>query len=201
MTTDAFDTILVAAQAGAEWAVAELYRTHNPRLVSYLRVREPQDHADIASETWLDVARNLTSFHGSANAFDRWIFTVARHRLVDHWRAKARRPVDPTPDTELQGAPVPSAEMAALDGRLADEAAQRILDLLPADQAEVVLLRVVAGLDVDDVAAITGKRPGTVRVAQHRALKRLAKELGPSGNAGEEGSGGTPRDAQAPSTP
>jgi RNA polymerase sigma-70 factor, ECF subfamily len=58
-----------------------------------------------------------------------------------------------------------------------DEAIRRITALLPPDQAEIVLLRVVAGLSVDDVAGITGRRPGTVRVLQHRALRRLAERL------------------------
>jgi RNA polymerase sigma-70 factor (ECF subfamily) len=75
------------------------------------------------------------------------------------------------------------------------------VDLLPADQAEVVLLRVVGGLDVAVVAQLTGRRPGTVRVIQHRALKRLAKELDRERNGAKEVSDGTDRDAQAPIPP
>ena len=58
-----------------------------------------------------------------------------------------------------------------------DEAVRKIVALLPPDQAEIVLLRVVGGLPVEEVAAITGRRPGTVRVLQHRALRRLAERL------------------------
>ena len=56
-------------------------------------------------------------------------------------------------------------------------ATRRIVAILPADQADVILLRVVADLSVDQVAQIMGKRPGTVRVLQSRALKRLAERL------------------------
>jgi RNA polymerase sigma-70 factor (ECF subfamily) len=69
----------------------------------------------------------------------------------------------------------PAEEVAALvDG---SDAVRRIAALLPAVQAEIVLLRVVGELSVEEVAAIVGKRPATVRVAQHRALRRLAREL------------------------
>jgi RNA polymerase sigma-70 factor (ECF subfamily) len=192
-----------AGTAAASTAQAATARaaTARRRLVRYLRARAPRDHADLASDTWLDVARNLQAFEGTEDDLTRWIFTVARHRLVDHWRRAQRRPVVPVPDGSLDPGIAPSAEADAFAGALAYEAVERILALLPPEQAEVVLLRVVAGLDGESVAAITGRRPGAVRVAQHRALKRLARQLGPRGNAEEERSGGPPRDAHAPSTP
>jgi RNA polymerase sigma-70 factor (ECF subfamily) len=51
------------------------------------------------------------------------------------------------------------------------------LTCLAPDQAEVIFLRVLAGLDVEDVAAVLGKTPGAVRVLQHRALRRLREQL------------------------
>ena len=67
----------------------------------------------------------------------------------------------------------PEAEVVAASA--GDDAARRIVALLPADQAEVILLRVVADLSVDQVAKIVGKRPGNVRVLQSRGLKRLSE--------------------------
>ena len=66
-------------------------------------------------------------------------------------------------------------EAAALDAVSADEVRRRLVELLPPDQADVVLLGVVGGLDTRRIADVLGKRPGTVRVLQHRALRRLAK--------------------------
>ena len=78
--------------------------------------------------------------------------------------------------TELAGIAGPdNPEATALDALDADEVRRRLVERLPADQADVVLLRVVGGLDVRRVAGVLGKRPGTVRVLQHRALRRLAK--------------------------
>ena len=178
MIGDAFETTLAAAQTGAEWALAALYRDLNPRLLRYLRARAGQDADDVASATWVDVSRNLNGFTGGEDDFRGWLFTITRRRLSDHRRTLARRPADPVPaETLVAHDAVPDAAEAALAGRLGDAAARQIVAVLPPDQADVVLLRVVAGLSVDEVAARTGKRPGAVRVLQHRALKRLAQEI------------------------
>lgn len=173
-----FSSTLLAAQAGAEWAIAVLYQANQPRLLRYLRAQAGQDAEDIASDTWLDAARNLPAFTGDEDAFRGWLFTIARRRLIDHRRREQRHPSTPTSGDRPLAAVSPSAEADALAGRLGDEAARRIVASLPDDQAEIVLLRVVAGLDVDQVAAMTGRRPGTVRVLQHRALRRLARRIG-----------------------
>lgn len=178
MLGEEFASTLAGAQAGGEWAMAILYQANQPRLLRYLRAQAGQDAEDIASDTWLDAARNLPSFTGDADAFRGWLFTIARRRLTDHRRRQQRRPSTPTADDRLLDATSSSAEAAAMAGRLGDEAARRIVASLPADQAEIVLLRVVAGLEVDQVAEITGRRPGTVRVLQHRALRRLARQIG-----------------------
>jgi RNA polymerase sigma-70 factor, ECF subfamily len=186
---DQFLGILTAAQEGGDWAVAILYRSLHPALVGYLRSRAGDEAEDLAAETWLAVARGLRAFSGDEAAFRSWVFTIAHRRLVDHHRAKARRlrthtltPGDGSGGTAEDG---PSPEPASPDdpagetvaAMTSDAAVRRIVSLLPADQAEIVLLRVVAGLPVDDVAQITGRRPGTVRVLQHRALRRLAERL------------------------
>lgn len=201
MSPEEFETTLLAAQAGADRAVAVLYRAHNPRILRYLRAQEPTEYADIAADTWLDAARNLRRFKGTDDDLAGWLFTIARRRLSDHRRAKRRRPVDPVPDTALANLTSVSAEAVVFSGTLGDDEARRVVELLPADQAEVILLRVVGGLDVEVVARMTGRRPGTVRVMQHRALKRLAKELDKKRNGRQEMSDGTNRDAQAPHPP
>jgi RNA polymerase sigma-70 factor (ECF subfamily) len=172
-----FRTILAAAQAGAEWAFAELYRDLHPRILRYLRALEPSEAEDLASEVWLDTARALDRFHGDEQAFRAWAFTIARRRLVDLRRQRARRPAVPTPmEGIIERGGIGNAEQEAMTA-LTTEAAIARIATLPSNQAEVVLLRVLAGLSVREVAAIVGKRPGTVRVLQHRALRRLAREV------------------------
>jgi RNA polymerase sigma-70 factor, ECF subfamily len=171
-----FESVLLAAQTGDQRALGLIYKTNQPRLLRYLRAAEPRDAEDIASDAWLDACRNLTSFHGDEDAFRGWLFTIARRRLVDHRRRRARRPAEPRAELD-DATTTPSAEDDAVAGRLGDEAATRIVSALPAEQAEVVMLRVVADLSVAQVAEIVGKKPGAVRVLQHRALHRLAESL------------------------
>jgi RNA polymerase sigma-70 factor (ECF subfamily) len=174
-----FDDVLRAAQAGAEWAVERLYREYAPSLLRYLQARAPGESEDLASQTWLAVAEGLPEFEGGEEHFRRWLYTVANRRLIDSLRRRSRAnghaiSLDEVGHT-LASPSDPAAEVT--DAIAGDQAARLIAALLPAEQAEVVLLRVVAGLSVDEVAAVTGKRPGTVRVIAHRALRRLAVAL------------------------
>jgi RNA polymerase sigma-70 factor (ECF subfamily) len=176
---DEFGPVLAAAQGGEDWAVARLYRSLQPGILRYISAREPHDAEDIASQVWLEVARGLARFDGGEEEFRAFVFTVARRRLSNARRSRFRRRTDLVPLAEHVG-PAPSiddpaAEVAAMiDG---DAAVRRITEILPADQAEIVLLRVVGDLSVEEVARIVGKRPATVRVAQHRALRKLARTL------------------------
>jgi RNA polymerase sigma-70 factor (ECF subfamily) len=172
-----FETVLAAARSGAEWALAVLYRDMQPPLLRYLQIQEPTEADDLASEVWLDVAAGLGRFQGDEESFRRWFFTIARRRVLDWRRRRSRRRTDPAPphafaDVESSH-DVEGEALAAISTR---EALAHIASL-PAAEAEVIALRVIAGLDAKGVAAITGRSPGSVRVLQHRALKRLADVL------------------------
>lgn len=170
-----FVSCLSGAQDGEEWAFAALYRDVNPPLLRYLGAHAPSMAEDIAAETWLAVVRQLGSFRGDEGAFRGWLFTIARRRLIQHWREMGRRPVVVLPLEMLPDRASPDDPEAAGVAKLsAQEAASALAAVLTRDQADVVLLRMLAGLDVDQVAQILGKRPGTVRVLQHKALRRLA---------------------------
>jgi len=171
------DDALRRARAGDESGFLELWRALQPRLLRYLRVHSGDGCEDIAAETWLQIVRDLPSFIGTADGFRGWLFTIARHRAIDAARAKAARPVVPIGDVGAAGRPTfaPSAESEAMD-RLSTEQALALVASLPSDQAELVALRVIAGLDVAAVAAIVGKSPGAVRVSVHRGLRALSRD-------------------------
>jgi RNA polymerase sigma-70 factor (ECF subfamily) len=176
-----FEEILAAAQLGVEWALTVLYREHQPGLLAYLRAHAPGEAEDLASEVWIDVARALPGFEGGADGFRRLLFTVGRRRVIDHGRKQVRRRTDPTDVDALSAiAGRDDPQGAVLAQAEGDEATRRIRALLPAEQAEIVLLRVVAGLSVAEVAEIVGRRPAAVSVIQHRALRRLARDLDPA---------------------
>lgn len=172
-TADLADA-LRASRGGDDAAVAQLFRALHPQLLRYVRHQAPDVCEDLVAETWLAAARLLPRFEGGAGDFRALLFSIARRRVVDHYRARARRP---TP-VELDGAPVPEAPdpgETVIEALSSDEAVEAMLRGLPPDQAEVLLLRVVGDLRVDEVAAVTRRTAGAVRVLQHRALRRLAR--------------------------
>jgi RNA polymerase sigma-70 factor (ECF subfamily) len=188
VTETTFGGILAAARLGEEWAVAALWRDVHPRLLRYLRVAAPRAAVeDLASDVWLDIAGGLGRFEGDRRAFLRFAFTICRRRVIDAGRREGRRRTDPAPPEAL--AERGPAGDGGLEARLALDAALARLANLPRDQAEVVLLRVVVGLDADSVGEILGKRPGTVRVLQHRGLERLAAALAGERSVTNEGPG------------
>jgi len=178
---DDFARVLAEAQAGNDDQFAVLWRDANPALLRYLRVLAPENADDIAAETWVHVVRGLTRFVGDEAAWRAWLFTTARRRLIDQVRTRKRHPAEPLDDVSVADLPrSPDAAQVALDN-LATQSAIALLSQLPAPQADVIMLRVVAGLDTDAVAEILGKTPGNVRVMAHRGLKRLEELLGRAG--------------------
>ncbi|HEX4176296.1 MAG TPA: sigma-70 family RNA polymerase sigma factor [Acidimicrobiales bacterium] len=173
-----FDAAIAAAQGGDNEAVAFLYDQIQPVLLRYLRWQEASVAEDIASEVWLAVAEGLQRFDGDEAAFKGWIFTIARRRLADHRRRVGRRNTRVLPTGALPQLLAEDDPAELVTSRMsAQEAITELTSVLPAEQAEVLMLRVVGGLPVEEVARVVGKRPGTVRVLQHRALRRLASQL------------------------
>jgi RNA polymerase sigma-70 factor (ECF subfamily) len=171
---------LYRARKGDEQGFRLLYRALQPGLLRYLRGMVSDDAEDVASEAWAQIARDLGTFSGDADGFRGWTVTIARNRALDHLRRQRRRPVASPSNAfaELdERASEDDTETRAMES-VATDAAIALIASLPRDQAEAVLLRVVVGLDVASVAKILGKRPGAVRTATHRGLKRLADQLG-----------------------
>jgi RNA polymerase sigma-70 factor (ECF subfamily) len=174
----AFAVAFAAARQGDERALAVLWRELHPALLRYLSAVDPGAAEDIASDTWLEVTRRLDRFSGDERAFRGWLFTIARHRLIDARRRAARHrtaPVAWLPDRP--GVDDPAADVL-ID--LSTRESLRLVSQLPREQAEAVLLRVMHGLDTDEVAEILGKQPGNVRVLSHRGLRNLARRLTPA---------------------
>jgi RNA polymerase sigma-70 factor (ECF subfamily) len=129
---------------------------------------------------WLEVARALTKFDGGEDGFRAYVFTIARRRMLNARRGRARRRADTVPMEALTGT-IPAIDDPAAEAAAKIDSAAAVAGIvarLPAEQADIVLLRVVARLSVEEVATIVGKRAATVRVIQHRALRKLARELG-----------------------
>ena len=186
-----FDEVLQAAQEGSEQAAATLWRDLQPALLRYARAGDPGAAEDVTSEVWLEAARSLRSFRGGETDFRAWMFTIARHRLIDHRRKLSRRRDAPAPWVPERAADQ-DPEADALTS-LSTAGAVALLRELPPAQAEAVLLRVVADLDTAEVARIMGRRPGAVRVLQHRGLRTLAVRLAADGASARSVGAARPR--------
>jgi RNA polymerase sigma-70 factor, ECF subfamily len=170
---DVLADALARASMGDEAGFLALWRALQPRLLRFLRVIGCDDPDDVASETWLQVVRDLHKFSGGEEDFRRWLFTIGRHRAIDAARARSRRPAEPVSSGLEILADSQLVEDQVLDG-MSVRGAVALLAGLSRDQAEAVALRVIAGLDTTDVAEILGKSAGAVRIALHRGLKTLA---------------------------
>jgi len=172
---DDFDDVLARARSGDETAFLRLWENLQPRLLRYLRVLGCDETDDVASETWLQAVRDLRRFDGGADDFRCWLFTIGRHRVVDASRTRARsRSRLLAMATAALPDPSP-VEDEVLDGMSTRQAVALVAGL-SRDQAEVVALRIIAGLDTAAVASILGKSPGAVRIALHRGLRALAAD-------------------------
>jgi RNA polymerase sigma-70 factor (ECF subfamily) len=173
---EAFAQLLSAAQAGGQWAYERLYRSLAPAVAGYLRVQGAMEPDDLTSEVFERAFSALGSFSGDEARFRSWVFTIAHHRLTDEWRRAARRPVRADCD-------VP--ERAGDDGdvedevarRLATERVRRLCEGLVPDQRDVLLLRMLAALTVDEIADALGKSPGAVKALQRRGLAALRRSM------------------------
>jgi RNA polymerase sigma-70 factor (ECF subfamily) len=178
MIGPSFPSVLAAAQRGDAEALGKLWSDLQPRLLRYFAVAASAEAEDLASETWLGVIRGLDRFQSGEPAFRAWVFSIARHKLLDWRRRAARWATEDMPPNGLVERAAPDDPAAdALEG-LSTRAVLAEVAALPADQAEAIVLRVVAGLDVQRVAEIMGKSPGTVRVLTHRGLRRVAARMG-----------------------
>ena len=171
-----FASVLARAQGGDEAAFARLWRDLNPPLLRYLSLGgDPAE--DIASDTWATVVKGLRRFRGDESGWRAWVFTVARRRAIDAGRRRARSAEREVAWRQWQVETLGADPADSVTERMDTDAALRIVGQLTPLQAEVIVLRVLTGLDVDEVARIVGRSPGSVRVAAHRGLRRLEQIL------------------------
>ncbi|MFF8992861.1 RNA polymerase sigma factor [Streptomyces sp. NPDC014983] len=177
------------AQDGDEAAFAVAYRIVQPGLLGYLRGLVGEDAEDVAADAWLEIARDLGRFTGDGAGFRGWTATIARHRALDHLRRRRARPRTTALDQDVLDRAAPNSTHDQALESLSTARALELVRALPRDQAEAVLLRVVVGLDGPAAARVLGKRPGAVRTAAHRGLKRLGRALAPEPGVTDAGPG------------
>lgn len=152
------------------WTAEEAFRTLAGPVLAYLRGQGAPDPDDLLGEVFLQVARSIGGFVGGERDLRRWVFAIARNRFVDDRRRRSRRP-------QVGGDVVPDRAVELPAG--GDDDLRAALATLTADQREVIGLRFVADLSLEEVAEVTGRPLGAVKSMQHRALAALARALDP----------------------
>jgi RNA polymerase sigma-70 factor (ECF subfamily) len=182
-----FEQVLAAAREGAGWAFSRLYEDLAATVAGYARAQGAGDPDDLTSEVFLAAFTTLTSFAGNEAQFRSWVFTIAHRRIIDDRRARTRRPppqsLDAHPGRADDGRVARPAEDEAFEALGMDRVREVLAKLAP-DQRDVIALRVIADLPVDDVAAALGKQPGAVKALQRRALASLRRHLAAEGVSG-----------------
>ena len=171
------DQALAAAQAGDEAAFVLLYRHLQPRLLRYATALAGQDADDVTAEAWLHITRDLRRFRGGMDAFRGWAATIVRHRAIDAARSRIRHPATPTEREVLDECPASDDTADGALDRISSKKAISMIAALPQSEAEAVLLRTVIGLDTTTAGQVLRKKPGAVRIAAHRGLRKLAEQL------------------------
>ena len=173
-----FDRLLVAARRGDESAWTALYLDLAPVVTGYLAGQRCPSSEDVASETLLQVVRDLHRFDGDETAFRSWVFTIAHHRLVDARRHVAARPAEPatTEVLERNGAPLSFEDPTIAN--LGPTELDHLLEVTTPDQRDVMLLRYVADLTLHEVAEVLGKDYNAVKALHRRAMDALRNHLG-----------------------
>jgi len=174
-----FATLLAAAQSGVEWGSTTLWVEYSPAITAFLRARGSREPEDLSSEVFLAVFDRLPQFVGDEMQFRSFVFSVAYRRLVDEFRRHARRGESAEWTADGDSRSSPSAEEDVID-RLGENTTLSLLNALPDDQRDVMVLRIIADLTVDQIGKVIGKRPGAVKALQRRALERLRKKVSPA---------------------
>jgi RNA polymerase sigma-70 factor (ECF subfamily) len=180
---------LRAAQLGRPAAWNELFRVLSPAVGGYLRMRGARDVDDLTSEVFLGMFRNLDSFSGDEAAFRSWVFVIAHRRLQDERRRFLRRPQPDSFDAHVAYAEAATGPREPAGGDVEDDAlralatdrVQQICARLAPDQADVLLLRILGDLTIEQVAEVLGKSSGAVKQLQRRALAAVQKLLDKQG--------------------
>ncbi len=170
------DEVVAAACAGEPDALRYVYEALAPTVLGYLRSRGVSDPEATTSEVFLAVLPKLAHLRGGAAGLRTLVFSVAHARMVDDRRSQARRPRTVEYEPGADDRPVPSAEDDALQ-RIAAQRVQDVLAQLPPDQREVIRLRIIADLSIDQVASVMGRSPGAIKQLQRRGLIALRAVL------------------------
>lgn len=183
---DRLDAAVAEAVAGSRDALREVLETIRPIVVRYIRARLGTAERvglsadDVAQEVCMAAIQALPRYQDQGRPFLAFVYGIAAHKVADAHRAAGRNRSEPTDSVPERYSLESGPEQMALQ---ADSASRmnKLLEILPEKQREILILRIVVGMSAEETAEAVGSTPGAVRVAQHRALARLKSEITAAG--------------------
>lgn len=177
---DHFGGVLNAARLGHEWAWREIYGDLAPSVLGYVRARGAVDPEALVGEVFLHVVRDIQRFDGPPTAFRSWVFVIAHHRLLDDFRRRSRRPQEVHDEVADERCTKVDVEDVVVSAASTDEV-RAVISMLSPPQREVLLLRIVGGLSVEETALVLGKRRGAVKALQRRGVEAIRMRVSTDG--------------------
>lgn len=174
--------LLRAAVAGDPQAVAQLLSRIQPQVQRFCRARLGRRETtmgsadDVAQDVCMAVLAVLPDYRFAGVSFRAFVFGIARHKIADAFRAMARNRCDAVEELPERTSSDQGPEQLVLEAERNDRLGD-LLGVLGTRQVEILTLRIAVGLTAEETAEALGSTPGAVRVAQHRALQRLRREL------------------------
>ncbi|HVL50682.1 MAG TPA: sigma-70 family RNA polymerase sigma factor [Actinomycetota bacterium] len=170
------DGAVVAAKDGADWGWTTLYRALAPTITGYLKAQGARDPEDVTAEVFIQAVKGIDRFSGDGAQFKSWIFCIAHNKLVDDVRRRRRRPEDLSPDAG-RNLVHPSNVEDQVMRNLSDGRIREMFSRLTVDQRNVLYLRMIGGLTLEEVARVLGKPSSAVKALQRRGLGAIKREL------------------------
>lgn len=173
------DQFLIASSiAGDEEAFGKLYDKYVNDIYRFvvMRVRSSQEAQDLASETFLKAWQYVSTQKKQIDDFRALLYRIARNLVIDHYRS-SKNESQGFEEGQLENIIDTSPSLQASAEHKDDMALVfKVIGQLSKDDSDVIILRYIEDLSIKEIAEIQGKKSGTVRVALHRAVKRV-KEL------------------------
>jgi RNA polymerase sigma-70 factor (ECF subfamily) len=171
------DNLIRRAQSLDPGALAELYDRHFDGIYRYLytRLRHQADAEDLTEQVFLKMVDSIERYRPSGVAFSSWLYRIAHNLLVDRYRRSSRDAVELS--TELRDSR-PSADPVIMAQNSEDRRRlMQAIERLTAEQQQVITMRFIDNLEVEEIARLTHRRPGAIHSMQHRALASLYRFL------------------------
>jgi RNA polymerase sigma-70 factor (ECF subfamily) len=164
------EELMARYQQGDAGASTDLIQRLSPQLYRFFLAQEVSRRYadDLLQETWLRIHQVRHTWRAGEPLLP-WLYAVARHVRVDHYRKARRRE-----QRERQVEALPEVA-AAQPGAAGGPDIEELLRELPESQREVLVMLKVSGMSIEEVARATGSSAGSVKQKAHRAYEKLRR--------------------------